>query len=39
MKTTEEKPSKVLVTILTVKLIAGMTINSTKNLLKKGGKK
>jgi len=31
MKTTTEKPSKVLVTILTAKLITGMTIISVKN--------
>jgi len=34
----EQKPSKVLITVLTVKLITGMTIISVKNLLKKGGK-
>jgi hypothetical protein len=33
------KPSRVLVTVLTVKMVVGMTIISTKNLLKKGGKK
>lgn len=36
---TEQKPSKVLITVLTVKLITGMVIISTKNLLKKGGRK
>ncbi len=35
---TEQKTSKVLISILTIKLIVGMTIISTKNLLKKGGK-
>jgi len=38
MKTTE-KPSKVLITVLMVKMITGMAIISTKNLLRKGGKK